>query len=163
MSTHIVELQERLLAGERVTPKQLAEARASDELQEMQRQADEQIAAREFDASRRVALEAIRQRVLNDFNAPALEALRVRLEERVNAYLLAIVAHNEGVEHVAEELRAGGFLPGNTPGEVAGLEASDGEPLRIGDAMVRRVTTPRGILESMIRDALRKFYPRGTA
>ncbi len=160
MSKHVQELEARLVAGENVTPKQLAEARAADEFRELKARADEQIAARAFEQERRAALEEIRRAALERFEPQALDASRAKLEAAVEDYVGAAAAHNAAVMRLREELQAGGFLVGYTPGPVEGLEASDGNPTRVGDVIVH-YATPRGVLENVVAEAVARHFPRG--
>jgi hypothetical protein len=160
MSTHVEQLQERMVRGANVTPKQLAEARAADEFRELKARADEQIAARAFEQERRAALEEIRRAALERFEPQALDASRARVEAAVEDYVGTAAAHNAAIKRLDEELRAGGFLVGTTPGPVEGLEASDGNPTRVGDVVVH-YATPRGLLENVVAEALARHFPRG--
>jgi len=160
MSTHVQELETRMVAGEPVTPKQLIEARAADELRELKSRADKQIAARRGEQERRAALEAIRRAAVERFGPDALSASLAKLEAAIEDYVAAAAAHNAAVRRLGEELQAGGYLKGYNPGPVEGVATSDGNPTRVGDVAVH-YATPRRVLETGVAEALARHFPRG--
>ncbi len=154
MSTQVQELMDRILAGETVTPKELAAARAAADLAELQASAAAVREQEQAAAANRARLEALRERASTDFDGAALEAPRVRLEEALDGYLRAVVEHNAGLYRLSDEVRA--CAP------VKGVAVSiEGPEVRIGDVVVRHVA-PRWKLEAMLREALTKYFPRGT-
>ena len=147
MSTHVQELETRMVAGENVTPKQLIEARAADELQELKSRADKQIAARTFEQERRAALEAIRRAAVERFGPDALSASLAKLKAAIEDYVAEAAAHNAAVRRLGEELQAGGSLKGYNPGPVDGIETSDGTTVRIGDVAAHSLM-PKQVVET---------------
>jgi membrane peptidoglycan carboxypeptidase len=159
----IDEMLESMMRGERITAKQLADARAELELAEMRDEAQARQETRGREAARRAELEALQQRLASAFDLQAIEALGRELEKALDKYLAAIVVHEGGLKEMRDALRAGGFLPRMTPGEIAGLPASDGNPVSIGDVAVRSVLSPRGTILRMVDAVISRHFPRGTS
>jgi hypothetical protein len=159
----IDEMRESMMRGERITAKQLAEARAELELAEMRDEAQARQETRAREAARRAELEALQQRLAGGFDLQVIEARRLELEKALDKYLAAIVAHEGGLKEIRDALMAGGFLPRTIPGEIAGLPASDGDPVSIGDVAVRNVLSPRGTILRMFDAVIGRHFPRGTS
>ncbi len=160
MSTHVQELEARLVAGDEVTPKQLAEARAADELRELKVRADKQIRRAAFEQERREALIGLQERLQTDFDAKAVVACQERLKDALEAYVSMAAENHRGLQAMRDELHAGGFVKGYNPGPVDGIEASDGITVRIGDVATHTMR-PKEVIESLVAEILNRHFPRG--
>lgn len=98
-------IKARLVAGDtKVTAKQLAEARAELELEELRAVARAQAEAEHAEAERHATLEILKQRLTSEFDKSSLNALYERMTETIERYVSAATAWNNNLSDVRREL-----------------------------------------------------------
>jgi multidrug efflux pump subunit AcrA (membrane-fusion protein) len=159
-SVRVDALMQKIMDGQAVSAKQLAEAQAEANLAEMQREAKRRRVIEEKRIARLNDIQAEQESLTKRFHPEAIEELKGQAEKAIEAYVRAVAEHQSKLRDVRDWLRSNGYLPGTMPGQVEGYEASDGNPVRIGAVSVFNVQ-PRATLKRILDAVLERHFSRG--